>query len=145
MTDIAAHPIPEARPFRPRLTRSALDRVLGGVCGGIGAHLGVNGWLVRAAVVILTIALPPLGIIGYLLGWVVIPSPTLADLPGADRPRSGRPEATILLGGAVIGIGVIALAAQLGFLQGTHGDYLTSGLLALLGLALLARQTQRGA
>ncbi|MHB8625415.1 MAG: PspC domain-containing protein [Aggregatilineales bacterium] len=144
MTDAAANPIQDTRSTRPRLTRSALDRVCGGVCGGVGSHLGVNAWVVRAAVVILTIALAPLGIMSYLLGWVVLPSPTLADLPGADRPRSGRPEATILLGGAVIGIGVIALAAQLGFLQGAQGDLLMPGAVALLGLAFLARQTRRG-
>ena len=146
MTDAELTPnqIRDARPIRPRLTRSTLDRVLGGVCGGIGAHLGVNVWLVRTAVVVLTGALPALGILSYMLAWVVFPSATLADLPGADRPRTGRPEATILLGGAVVAMGVIALAARLNFLQGPQGDLLPPGLLALLGLALLARQTRRG-
>ena len=147
MTDVAAHPTSglSARPIRPRLTRSALDRVLGGVCGGIGAHLGVSVWIVRMAVVVLTLALPALGVLSYLLAWVVFPAPTLADLPDADRPRTGRPEATILLGGAGIGLGVLALAARLGILAGPQGDLLTPGLLALLGLALLARQARRGA
>jgi phage shock protein PspC (stress-responsive transcriptional regulator) len=144
MTDAAAEPLRGARPIRPRLTRSALDRVFGGVCGGVGAHLGVNAWVVRSAVVVLTVAMPALGILSYLFAWIVFPSPTLSDLPGADRPRPARPEATILLGGAVIGMGLLALAAQLGFLRGTQGDLLTPSLLALIGLAFLARQGRRG-
>ena len=145
MTDLAANQIKEAPRARPRLCRSAIDRVIGGVCGGIGAHLGVNTWLVRASIILLTLAMPSLGILSYLLAWVIFPAATLSDLPGADRPRAGRAEATILLGGTVIGMGVIALAAQLGFLQGTQGELLTPGLIALLGLALLMRQARRGA
>jgi len=144
MTNAAANSIDDERLSRPRLTRSALDRIFGGVCGGIGTHLGVNAWVVRAAVAILTVGLPSLGILSYVLAWVVLPAPTLSDLPGADRPRSGRPEATILLGGAVIAMGVVALANQLGLLRGPQGDLLAPILLALLGLALLARQVRRG-
>ncbi len=129
--------------FRPRLTRGGLDRILGGVCGGIGAHLAVSGWWLRIGLLVLIAALPLPGVLLYLLAWVIIPAPTLADQPGAARPRPARAEATLLLGVGVILVGLLALAVNFGFLQGKSGDPVVPVLLALLGLALLARQIRR--
>jgi len=131
------------RPFRPRLTRSALDRVLGGVGGGIGWHLGVNGWWIRLGALALIAVQPAIGVLIYLLLWLIIPAPSLADQPGADRPRHARPEATLLLGAALVIIGALVLASNFSFLHTPGGDLLPPVLLAILGLVLLTRQIQR--
>ena len=50
-----------------RLERSREDRVIAGVSGGLGAHLGANPWLFRLAFIILAF----FGGVGVLLSnWV---------------------------------------------------------------------------
>lgn len=55
-----------------KLTRSATNRILGGVAGGIAAYTGLDCGLVRlitAAVVIFT----GVGLVLYLLAWALLP------------------------------------------------------------------------
>ena len=130
--------------FRPRLTRSVLDRVLGGVLGGIAAHLTVNAWWLRIGWLVFTLAEPSLGVFVYILLWLTMPAPTLADLPDAERPRTARPEATLLLGLGAILLGIATLATNFGFWQSKQGDLLLPILVALTGLVLLSRQVRRG-
>ncbi len=57
-----------------RIMRSSTDRMIGGVCGGIGNYLGVDPTLVRIGFVLLTLAgVSPLL---YVVLWVVLPSDT---------------------------------------------------------------------
>jgi phage shock protein C len=60
---------------RSRLLRSATDRKIGGVCGGIAAYFAVDSTLVRLAVVILSVYPGAIicGIIAYLIAWFIIP------------------------------------------------------------------------
>jgi len=71
-----------ARPtFLHRLTRSATDRVLGGVCGGLGAHtdLPAWGWRVIFCIAVLYFGI---GLLLYLLLWIFIPAaPAAAPTP----------------------------------------------------------------
>ncbi len=62
-----------AAKSRP-LHRSASNRLIGGVCGGLAAWLGWNPTVVRLLYVlisILSVAFP--GIIVYILLWIVMP------------------------------------------------------------------------
>jgi phage shock protein PspC (stress-responsive transcriptional regulator) len=55
-----------------KLLRSKKDRKLGGVCAGIGQYFAIDPTIVRVGFVLL--ALPGgLGILPYILLWVVIP------------------------------------------------------------------------
>jgi phage shock protein C len=57
-----------------RLHRSATDRVIGGVCGGLGAHTGLPSWAWR--VIFCTAMLYfGIGLLLYLLLWIFIPPP----------------------------------------------------------------------
>lgn len=59
--------------------RSFTDRILGGVCGGLGQTLPVlNGWAVRGLFVVLTVV--TVGAFGlvYALLWLVVPQESLA-------------------------------------------------------------------
>jgi phage shock protein PspC (stress-responsive transcriptional regulator) len=56
-----------------RLYRSTTERVLGGVCGGIGIHLDVDPIIIRIVWILLTCVSLGIGIIAYLVCWVVIP------------------------------------------------------------------------
>jgi phage shock protein C len=53
------------------LYRSATDRVLGGVCGGIARYSGVDPAMVRLVVAVSMLA--GLSVVAYILAWVIIP------------------------------------------------------------------------
>jgi phage shock protein PspC (stress-responsive transcriptional regulator) len=74
---------------RSRLVRSATDRKIAGVCGGIAAYMGVDATLVRVAVVILSIypGAVVCGIIAYAIAWLVIP----AEVTPALQPSPSTP------------------------------------------------------
>jgi phage shock protein PspC (stress-responsive transcriptional regulator) len=55
------------------LTKSETDRVIAGVAGGIAQRLGVSSTLVRLAW-ILSVFFGGLGIVAYLILWVVLPT-----------------------------------------------------------------------
>jgi len=59
-----------------RLTRSAADRKLAGVCGGLAHYLDIDPTVVRVLWAVLTIVPGGivLGVIAYLVGWFIIPS-----------------------------------------------------------------------
>jgi phage shock protein PspC (stress-responsive transcriptional regulator) len=56
-----------------RLYRSTTERILGGVCGGIGIHLDVDPIIIRIIWIVLTCISLGIGIIAYLVCWVIIP------------------------------------------------------------------------
>ena len=55
-----------------RLYRSGQDKILGGVCGGIGEYLGIDPVLVRILWIVSTLAWGA-GILIYLIAWIIIP------------------------------------------------------------------------
>lgn len=130
-----------------RLTRNLTDRVLGGVCGGLGAYVGVNPWWVRALFVILGLFTAGTGVLIYLALWFILPAQTLADIPTqADRERRvSLPETVVLVGIGVIIMGLIILARNLGILSGTGGDAFLPLVVIGFGFVLLIKQLWRAA
>jgi phage shock protein C len=67
-----------------RLYRSQKDRIIAGVCGGLGEYFDVDPNIIR--IIWLLVGLTGTGIIAYILAWVIIPeeppkTPTSAE-PG---------------------------------------------------------------
>lgn len=56
-----------------RLYRSGKERILGGVCGGIGEYLDTDPTVIRLLWVIFTLASFGVGILAYILAWIIIP------------------------------------------------------------------------
>ena len=56
-----------------RLRRSATDRMVGGVCGGLAGYSGIDAVLWRVAFVALTV-LGGSGLLFYVLLWVLMPA-----------------------------------------------------------------------
>jgi phage shock protein C len=129
------------------LTRSALDRVLGGVCGGIGSYLGVSGWWVRAAFIALALTTFGFGLLLYALLWVIIPGQSISEVPPilrpgeAPPPRFARPETTLILGAVAILVGIVVLA-QGGAIQGVRSDILAPLTLLLIGFVVLLKHVR---
>jgi len=90
-----------------RLYRSRDDRVIGGVCGGIGQHLGVDPVFVRIAAVILAFA-GGAGIVLYLVGLIAIPE---EPPEGVTRPASTTGPSETTSGAVVLGIVFVVLGA----------------------------------
>lgn len=66
-----------------RLVRSASDRMLGGVCGGLARYFGIDATIVRLVFVLAVLSgLSPLI---YIILWVVIPQ------EGAPQPTPTLP------------------------------------------------------
>ena len=100
-------------PHPPRrLYRSRTDRKLGGVAGGIGHYFGVDPTLVRLAWVLLLLA-GGIGLLAYLIAWLVIPEEPVGTGPGPARPAASGPApgpgARLIIGGILILVGVLLL------------------------------------
>jgi phage shock protein C len=55
-----------------RLSRSRVDRMLGGVCGGLGRYLNIDSNIVRLFFVIFTLT-GGFGVLLYLALWLILP------------------------------------------------------------------------
>lgn len=61
------------------LSRPAHDRMIAGVCSGIGRRFGINANMVRL-IFVLSMLLPGPQILIYLAGWILIPNESSAGL-----------------------------------------------------------------
>jgi len=59
--------------FLHRLGRSTSDRVIGGVCGGLGAHTGLPSWAWRV-IFCISVLYFGVGLLFYLLLWIFVPA-----------------------------------------------------------------------
>ncbi|HLS89351.1 MAG TPA: PspC domain-containing protein [Sphingobacteriaceae bacterium] len=55
-----------------RLYRSEKDRMLGGVCGGLAEHFGVDPTFIRLAWAVLSL-FKGAGVLLYFIAWAIIP------------------------------------------------------------------------
>jgi phage shock protein PspC (stress-responsive transcriptional regulator) len=58
--------------MRKRIYRSNTEKVIGGVCGGLGEYFGIDPTWVRVLFV-LSLFAEGVGLLAYLIGWIVIP------------------------------------------------------------------------
>jgi phage shock protein C len=123
---------PPAEP-RPVLRRSRDDRVIGGVCGGLGRYFGIDPVILRIAFVLLLLA-GGAGLLLYVIAWIAIPE---------ERPGDALAERA---GGDVLGrggvVGVFFLVRE-AFPDVFDSDYIWPILLIVLGLVVLARGIRR--
>lgn len=83
---LGAAPAPTHDRFLHRLTLSPTDRVVGGVCGGLGAHTGLPSWAWRV-IFCLSVFYFGIGLLFYLLLWIFIPAGALPpDSPTPTKP-----------------------------------------------------------
>lgn len=101
-----SQPLPSSAPPRI-LRRSRDDRVIAGVCGGLGRYLGVEPILLRIVVVVLTIA-GGSGLLFYIVAWLLIPEERPGDSIGPVRSVPGA-TGRILGGAAMIALGTVLL------------------------------------
>lgn len=99
---------PETATPEPRLLRRTRDdKVIAGVCGGLGRYLGVDPVLLRIAFVVLAVAGGG-GILIYVVAWILIPEEREGETLGTVKP-AGQEVTRLIVGGALIAIGTILL------------------------------------
>ena len=149
------------------LYRSETDRMLGGVCGGLGNYLGIDSTFVRLFFVLLALG-PGIGVLLYLVLWIVAPneSKTAAATTWKENfkdstqnfseraqsvgqefgqaIRKPHPQAGLIVGGALIAVGSLLFVENLGisWLWWFDFDILWPVLLILGGGVLIFRRTQ---
>ena len=76
---------PVSVPHGRRLTRSATDRKIAGVCGGLAEFFGVDATAIRLVWVVLSVICGAVigGVIAYLVAWMIIPRPADTTLSTA--------------------------------------------------------------
>jgi len=115
--------------------RSFTDRVLGGVCGGLGALLPLGAWWFRAVFLILSIVTLGAFALLYIALWMLVPQQTLVR---RQRGGSGIFLLAIVLA-LVTGIGWLMWVG--GGLRGPAGQHIYwAGMLLMVAGVFFLRQ-----
>jgi phage shock protein C len=124
-------------PATRLLRRSRDDRVIAGVCGGLGRYLGVDPVLLRIAFVVLTVT-GGAGLILYLLAFIVIPEQReTEDLGPAPEARG---DVWMYVGVGLIALGSVLLVDQL---VPWFDRVMAPLILVAVGLGILYRGSRR--
>lgn len=81
-------------PTVKRLTRSATNRKIAGVCGGLAEYFGIDATAVRVLWIVLTIVPGAIfgGLIAYFIGWLIMPPVSMAAVSARpDSAAAARP------------------------------------------------------
>ena len=76
---------------RKRLYRSRKDRIIAGICGGLGEYFDIDPVWVRILFVLLALA-NGTGIILYLVLWIIVPQAPLAPEEGVIETEKPPPK-----------------------------------------------------
>lgn len=142
-----------------RLERSRTNRVIGGVCGGLGEYLDIDPTFVRVVMVILGFG--GVGILIYILLLFLMPQPgepvpfvrsatdattvidpaapvvsVVADPAAAERRRNA-------VGILLVAVGAIFMLGNLGFFRGLDWKYIWPLIIIALGVYLISQRTRR--
>ncbi|MBX5443779.1 PspC domain-containing protein [Sphaerobacter sp.] len=121
------------------LRRSRTDRVVAGVCGGLGHYLGIDPILLRLAFVALVFA-GGAGILLYFVSWIVIPEAD-ADEPLRAAPSANADTARLIVGGVLVALGAIILFERI--LPWFDSTVVWALVLIAIGAAVIFRGMQR--
>ena len=147
-----------------RLYRSTTDKMLGGVCGGLGKYLRVDVTIVRLFFVVLTLV-GGFGPVLYFILWIVLPpeghvtpagqtehldGPELKERAEmlrddfVDAVRAPNQNTTRFIGIALVIAGGFLVLKQLNFswLSWLNIGVIWAALILLAGVALLVRATR---
>jgi phage shock protein PspC (stress-responsive transcriptional regulator) len=72
-----------------RLYRSGTERILGGVCAGIGEYADVDPTVVRLVWVVLTLLSLGVGLVAYIIAWIIIPEGKSGPEQNVEKTPTG--------------------------------------------------------
>jgi phage shock protein C len=119
----------------PRLFRSATDKVIGGVCGGLAHYFNIDPALVRLAFVVFALT-GGAGVLLYIVLWIAVPvgegAPAIAL---GDRGHE-------ILATVLIAVGALWLLANFGAFTFINWRFAWPLVLIAAGGALLLRRVR---
>jgi phage shock protein PspC (stress-responsive transcriptional regulator) len=74
-----------------RLYRSRIDRMIGGVCGGLAKYFDIDPTIVRVLFVV-GVFLSGAGILAYIILWIVVPEEPIIPAPGEEESTTDQNE-----------------------------------------------------
>lgn len=104
-------PVREEQQAPPRLRRSTSDKVVAGVCGGLGRYFDVDPVFFRLAFVVLALG-GGSGVLLYIVAWIIIPEESPDEEVGS-RPASIESHGPVLAGIALMAVGLMLLINNL--------------------------------
>lgn len=146
-----------------QLYRSCTNRILGGVCGGLGEYFDIDPVVIRLIFVLLAFA--GVGIVTYLIAWIIVPADPacikednekkdatdeirekaqefaheIRETVKSKRHRSG--DGRLIVGGVLLSIGILALIQSV--LHINLWSIFWPAILIIMGLAFLTRVRER--
>ncbi len=145
-----------------RMRRSNTDKMIAGVCGGLGVYFGIDPTLIRLAFVLL-LFVNGVGVILYLVLCIVLPSSELADGIGtranaAERTdnfsnkvqslvdeglrttRASGDQIAVIVGATLVVFGAVVLLKTISpMLFGSLSKFFWPAILILGGMVILLR------
>ncbi len=133
VTSTSESPITDDR-VRPRLHRSASDKICCGVCGGLADYMAVDPSLVRVAFVVATLW-GGIGLLLYIVLAIILP---LDDDERTASSISGE-RSRMVAGLVLVVLGGLVLAGNMGLTPWLSWNLFWPSLLILIGAGLLLR------
>jgi phage shock protein C len=128
-----------------RLYRNQTNKVMAGVCSGLGEYLNMDTTVVRLVWIILTL-LGGAGIIAYVLAWLIIPEKPIES--GQPSPQQSHDFTAVrIFGFLFVGAGVAILLDNLDILSfhrwwHMSWEFVFPGLLILAGIYFLTKHNR---
>ncbi len=123
-------PPPDSPPPAPRrFERSSSDRIIGGVCGGLGRYFGIDAMLVRIGFVALAL-LGGTGLVIYAAALLLVPN------DGEVQPTQHSDRDRLIVAGVAIALTVAGFGLGLFGGLGFGGAFVPVAFLVLAGLAV---------
>ncbi len=118
------------------MVRSFTDRILGGVCGGLGRSTVLTPWVLRGLFLIFAFVSLGAGVLLYVALWWVMPQESLTE-----QRRRTNPFIGLLAIGLIVLVAAVWVGQQTGQLTTESGDSLYWPILLVMTSAVyLLRQ-----
>ena len=153
--------------MKERLYKSASDRMLSGVSGGLAEYLDVDSTLVRIAWVIVTVMSAGIALLAYIALVIIVPtrpSPATSGpseeqtLPDGETSPDQEPylaverndaernkrRRSVVIGVVLVVVGGLALGYNFDLFEWLDWGKFWPALLILLGVLLIVRRFERG-
>jgi len=117
-----------------KVYRSNVDSKIAGVCGGLGEYFNVDPTIIRIIAVLLIFA-DGIGLLAYLIGWIVIPKRPLGIEEEVPPPRETS-YGKFLPGLILVAIGTVFLFKNI-YWWFDFWDFFWPAILIAIGLALI--------
>jgi len=131
-----------------KLYRSSSNKVIAGICGGLGEHFDVDPTIMRIVAVVAGLASFGAVLVFYLLAWIIIPQQPFDEAPAESEPsvelpvRSSRSGWRVYLPGLIlVAIGGLLLLRE--YVVWFQWHDIWPLILVVLGLLLIFRDTNR--